>query len=121
MLPVETWQRFSTVAVLTAAQTSVVVMPGVTGYQYVIINGTLTCLVSAAQGVYLGDSSGTVKPMQAAASFAANAQLALQLLEGIKLTKSETVILKPDAAGPSIHAVVEGYILKDSAVLGTTT
>ena len=121
MLPVERYQRFSTAGVLTTGQSSLTIMPAVAGYTYVVVNGTLTCLVSAAQGAYLGDSSGTKKALQIAASVTTNEQKAVQLVEGYPVTPSEALVLKPDSAGPSFHAIVEGYILKNSAVLGTTT
>lgn len=117
----ERYQRFSTVGVLTTGQASLTLMPAVSGYTYAVVNASIVCLVSAAQGFFLGDSSGTKKALQAAVSLTTNAQLSLELTQGLELTASEALVLKPDSAGPSLHCLAEGYILKSSDVLATTT
>lgn len=120
MLPVERYQRFSTAGVLTTGQSELQVMPAVDGYQYALLNGVITCLISAAQPFYLGDASGTKKALEGAASLGANSQLAFQLLQGYELTVSESIVLKPDAAGPSLGIIAEGYIIKHTAAINTT-
>lgn len=112
MLRAELRQRFSVAVTLGAGDVTKEVMPAVTGVQYGIINAIIICLTSAAQAVYVGDSSGTVKALSVAASYPLHGQVAAQLLEGLLLTAGESIVVKPAAAGPSFHAVVEGFIIR---------
>jgi len=112
MLNFEKFQRFTTEATLGAADASKELMPAVSGVTYAVTRLAATCLVSAAQAAYVGDSSGTVKALSVAASFTLHAQARLNLLEGLKITAGEALIVKPAAAGPSFHVVVEGYIIR---------
>lgn len=111
-LPVENYQRFCKQVTLGTGDTTKEVMPAVTGVQYVLTTCSVVGLVAAAQTVYVGDSSGTNKIVSLANSFTVHAQIAIALIEGLKCVVGESIVVKPGAAGPSVHAVVEGYILK---------
>lgn len=118
MLPVEARQRFSVQATLGTGDASKTLLDVGAGVTIVVMNVTLTSLVAAAQSLYVGDTSGTVKALSAAASLTVHAQLACQLVEGLRLTEGEDLIIKPAAAGPSVHVVAEGYLLKSNVNLG---
>lgn len=111
-LPVENRTKFSKSVTLGTGDTSKEVMAAEDGTTYYVMNCVLTCLTSAAQTVYVGDSSGTVKALSLAASFPQHGQASIQLIVGLRLTASEALVVKPGAAGVSFHAVVEGYIEK---------
>lgn len=117
-LPVETKQRFSVQDTLGAGDSSKTLVAAVAGVTVVVMNVTVTCLVSGAQAVFVGDDSGTVKALSLAASFPQHQQAIIQLVEGLPLTESEALVIEPAAAGPSFHCLVEGYLLKSSANLG---
>lgn len=112
MLPVERRQRFCKALILGTGDASTEVMPAISDVTYHIVNVIATCLTSAAQSMYVGDSSGTVKALALAASFPLHGQAASQLLEGLALTVGESLVIKPSAAGVSYHVVVEGYLVK---------
>lgn len=117
MLPIEARQRFSRAVTLGTSDSSQEVMPAVTDGIYAITSVILTCLVSASQTVYVGDSSGNVKALSLGASFPAHSQAAVQLINGLELTSGESIVVKPGNVGPSFHAVVEGYLLKNKGAL----
>lgn len=120
MLPFERYQRFTTAGVLTTGQAQLDLMPAATGYTYAVVNASIVCLVQAAKETYLGDSTAAKKAMIAPASVTTGYQDKLNLSgEGFKVTKSDTLVLKPESAGPSFHVIVEGYIEKDSEALGS--
>ena len=110
MLPFEARQRFTAQATLGAGDATKTLFDVGTTQTAYITSVIATCLVSAAQAVYVGDSSGTVEALSLAASFTLHGQASVQLLNGLALTKGEDVIAKPAAAGPSFHVVVEGYL-----------
>lgn len=116
-LPFENYQRFCEETTLGAAETTKTIKAAVSGVQYFVTSVIATCLTSAAQAVYVGDSSGTKKALSLAASFPAHSQAAVQLNEGVGLTISEALIIKPVAAGPSFHVIVEGYLKRSGAAL----
>lgn len=116
-LPFENYQRFCTEETLAVGDASKTLMAAVTGVTYYVTAVCATCLVSAAQAVYVGDSSGTQKALSLPASFPANSQAFTQLQEGLALTLSEALVIKPAAAGPSFHVVVEGYSKRQGAAL----
>ncbi len=118
MLPFERYQRFSVQNTLAAADSTKTLLAGGAGITIVILSVTVTGLTAAAQAVYVGDTSGTVKALSFGVSLAVNAQLAVQLVEGLRLTEGEDLIVKPAAAGPSVHVVAEGYLLKSNVNLG---
>lgn len=111
-LPFENYQRFCEEVTLGAADASKTIKAAVTGVQYFVTSICATCLVSAAQTVYVGDSSGTKKALSLASNFPAHSQAFTQLNEGLGLTVGEAIIVKPAAAGPSFHVVCEGYLKK---------
>ena len=113
MLPSERYQRFSKAVTLGIGDSSATIKAAVAGVTINILNVVVTCLVSAAQAVYVGDTSGTVKAINVASGFPQHGQAAAQLLEGLALTKGEALIIKPAAAGPSFHCVVEWYETRD--------
>lgn len=108
-LPFEDYQRFSVEETLGIGDASKTLMAAATGVQYFITTVILTSLVAAAQTIYVGDSSGTKKALSLPISLAAGTQYFSQLLEGLAMTVGEAVIIKPAAAGPSVHVVCEGY------------
>ncbi len=116
-LPFENYQRFCTQNTLAVGDATKVLMAAVSGVTYFVTSVCVTCLVSAAQTVYVGDSSGTVKALSLPASFTAGAQAFTQLLHGLQLTKSQALSITPAAAGPSFHVVVEGYLKREDAAL----
>ncbi len=116
MLQVEARQRFSKAVTLGTGDASKEIMPAVTGVTYHVMNVVLTCLVSAAQAIYVGDSSGTVKALSLAANFPLHSQAAIMLLEGLGITIGESLVVKPASPGPSFHAVVEGYLVKQVTI-----
>lgn len=116
-LPFENYQRFCVQNTLAAGDASKTLMAAVSGVRYYVTAICATCLTSAAQSVYVGDSSGTVKALSLAASFAQHSQAFTQLQEGLALTLSEALVIKPAAAGPSFHVVVEGYSKRQDAAL----
>lgn len=116
-LPFENYQRFCVQNTLAAGDATKVLMAAVSGVQYFVTAVCVTCLTSAAQAVFVGDSSGTVKALSLAASFPANSQAFTQLNEGLPLTISEALSITPAAAGPSFHVVVEGYLKRSGAAL----
>lgn len=118
MFPVERYQRFSVQDTLGAGDASKTLVTGGAGITIVVTTAIITCITAAAQATYVGDTSGTVKALSVAASFSQHLQASVQLLEGLKLTEGENLIIKPAAAGPSFHAVVEGYLLKSNVNLG---
>lgn len=113
MLPFEANQRFCVQATLDTGDTSKSLKAAVTGYSICVTRVDLTSITAAAQALYVGDSSGNVKAISVAASFTAHAQAHMESEEGLKLTVSEALIIKPAAAGPSVHVVATGYILKN--------
>lgn len=117
-LPFEIRQRFAVAATLDtgdASKTLINIGAGVTIY---VTNILMIGLVAAAQVLYVGDTSGTVKVLSVAASWPANTHIDAQFGQGLALTEGEDLIIKPAAAGPSVHVVVEGYLLKSSVNLG---
>jgi len=112
MLNFESEQRFCVQATLAAGDATKTLKAAIAEEQLVVTSVVVTGLTPAAQLLYVGDVSGAVKALSLAASLAANAQVSLQLIEGLKLTKGEDLIIKPAAAGPSVHVVAEGYILR---------
>lgn len=70
-----------------------------------------TVLISAAQAVDVEDTSGAVEFLRLPLSVAAGLDYARNLDEGLKLTVNEALIIKPAAAGPSIHCTAEGYVI----------
>lgn len=117
-LPFENYQRFCVQNTLAVGDATKVLIAAVTGVQYFVTAVCATCLVSAAQSVYVGDSSGTVKALSLAASFPAHSQAFTQLNEGLALTSGQALSITPAAAGPSFHVVVEGYLKRSGAALG---
>ncbi len=115
MLPAEAYQRFSVQATLATGDASKTILDIGAGVTVVVMSLTLTCIVSAAQPVYVGDTSGTVKALSLGSAYPAHSQATLQLLEGLRLTEGEDLIIKPASAGPSVHVVAEGYLLKKSS------
>lgn len=116
--PAERYQRFSVQATLGTGDASKTLLAGAAGVTIVVMCVKALCLVSAAQAVYVGDTSGAVKAISLAASYTLHASNDLQLLEGLRLTEGESLIIKPAAAGPSFHVVAEGYLLKSNVNLG---
>ncbi len=112
MIPFEVRQRFCVQETLAVGDATKTLLTHVDDSQYVITAICATCLVSAAQTLYVGDSSGTNKALSLAASFPQHSQAFTQLNEGLKLTLGEDIVIKPGAAGPSFHVVCEGYILR---------
>ena len=112
MLSLEKWQRFSVQATLGTGDSTKTLQAGGAGITIYITSLTLTSLVAAAQVLYVGDTSGTVKGLSLPASYAAANQAFLSLLQGLPLTIAEDLIIKPAAAGPSVHVVAEGYIIR---------
>lgn len=112
-LPMDREQRFCVSGTLGATDESLTLKAAVASFSYYITGVILTSLTAAAQTVFVGDSSGTVKAISVAASFTVHAQARMQVREGLKLTAGEALIVKPAAAGPSVHVVVEGYIVRN--------
>lgn len=113
-LPVEQRTRFSKSVTIATGDTSKEIMAADSATTYYVMNCVMTCITSAAQAVYVGDSSGTVKALSLASGFPQHSQASVQLLEGLKLTAGEALVVKPAAAGVSFHVVVEGYLTKSS-------
>ena len=110
-LPFEIQQRFAVQATLGTGDTSATLKAAITGRKFVVTGLVVTSLVAAAQTLFVGDTSGTVKALSLAASITANQQLFFNSIEGLQLTVSEDLIVKPAAAGPSVHVFAEGYVL----------
>lgn len=110
------YQPFVAEVTLGAGDATKTLKAATTGVSYVVTGVYATCLVSAAQTVFVGDSSGTVKALSIAASFTLHNQVRTGPLNraGLVLTEGEALIVKPAAAGPSFHVVVEGYLKKSS-------
>ena len=110
------YQPFVIEKTLGAGDSSKELKAAATGISYVVTSVIATCLVSGAQIVYVGDSSGTIKALSLAASFTLHAQARMGPLNriGLVLTEGEALIIKPAAAAPSFHVVVEGYLQKGS-------
>jgi len=121
MLPSDRNQRFAKQGTMLAADAVLTLITGVSGQTIAIVDGIITCLVPAAQGVYLGDQSGTVKALSLATSFGTTCQAIFRSSEGLRLTPGEALVLKPASAGPSMHVSVSGYYEKSAALLATTT
>lgn len=117
MLPVERQQRFSVQGTLGAGDASLTLLTGGTGIIICVLNAVVTCLTSAAQALYVGDTSGTVRAISLASAFPQHAQAGVNLTEGLPLTVAENLIIKPAAAGPSFHVVVDGYLTKRDTAL----
>jgi DMSO reductase anchor subunit len=113
-LPVEQRTRFSKSVTIATGDTSKEIMAADASTQYHVMNCVMTCITSAAQAVFVGDSSGTVKALSLAASFPQHSQASIQLLEGLALTLGEALVVKPAAAGVSFHVVCEGYLTKST-------
>ena len=111
-LPFDTEQRFCVQATLGTGDSSKVLKAAAANEQIVVTDVWLTSLTSAAQVQYVGDESATVKALSLAASITAGVQAHLRLKQGLALTIGEDLIVKPAAAGPSVHVVAEGYILR---------
>lgn len=109
----ENFQRFCVSATLGTGDASTTLKAAVTGFSYYITGVILTSITAAAQALYVGDSSGTVKALSVGASFTAHAQARMHTREGLKLTAGEAIVVKPAAAGPSVHVVVEGYLVRN--------
>ena len=115
MLGLNTEQRFCAEKTLAAGDASKELVAANAAVQIVVTYVHSVGLVAAvAQTVYVGDSSGTVKVLSLPASIPVLGQEHTigPLTEGIKLTKGESLTIIPAIAGPSIHVVVEGYLLR---------
>lgn len=112
MLPIELYQRFSAQVTLGTGDASKTLLAGVAGARIFVNLAKVTCLVSAAQAVYVGDTSGTVKALSLAASYPLHSEARTESIVGLQLTSGEDLIIKPAAAGPSFHCVVDGYIVR---------
>lgn len=106
-------QKFCVSGTLGTGDASVTLKAAVAGFSYYITGVILTSLTAAAQALFVGDSSGTVKAISVGASFTAHAQARMYVREGLKLTAGEAILVKPAAAGPSVHVVVEGYLIRN--------
>jgi hypothetical protein len=80
------------------------------GFGLVINDLNCTVVVAAAQLVDIEDTSGTVEVMKLGASATVNVPFNKSLSQGLPLTTNEALIIKPAAAGPSVHCVADGYI-----------
>lgn len=118
MLPFEAYQRFTVQDTIGAAEASKTLLDVGAGVTIVVTGLAATVIISAAQAVYVGDTSGAVKALSLAASVPAHSRFTLELKNGLRLTEGEDLIIKPGAAGPSLHVVVEGYLLKSNVNLG---
>lgn len=116
-LPLLVRQRFSVQDTLGAADTSKTLKDVGAGETIHVLSVTVTSLVASAQTLYVGDTSGTVKAISLGISLVVNSQAVVQLMEGLALTEGEDLIIKPAAAGPSVHVVAEGYVIKRGAAL----
>lgn len=105
-------QRYCVEKTLGTGDTSKELMPAVTGVTYFVTNARIHCLVAAAQTVFVGDADGTNKAFNLPASFPIHSFVTLNLLEGLSMKAGQALIIKPAAAGPSMHVVVEGYLTK---------
>lgn len=104
-------QKFTVQATLAATDASKVLRAGVAGETIVVTSVILTSITAAAQVLYVGDEAGTVKALSLPASKPdAGNQASLQLVNGLAITAGDDLIIKPAAAGPSVHVVAEGYI-----------
>ncbi len=116
--PAQNYQTFSVQNTLGTGDASKMLLDVGPGVTIVVMNMSLIGLTPAAQALYVGDTSGNVRALNVAASFPAHGQLGLQLIKGLPLTEGEDLIIKPAAAGPSVHVVAEGYLLKSNVNLG---
>lgn len=105
-------QAFTVQATLAAADTTKTLKITAADERAVITSVILTSITAAAQTLFVGDESGTVKAISIAASLTANLQISCQLVRGLRLTVGEDLIIKPAAAGPAVHVVAEGWIEK---------
>jgi len=106
-------QKFAVWANLGVGDASVVLVDAQPNIRIIVTTVIVTGKIMAAQAIYVGDSSGTVKVLDLPASIpAVGQQEAVQLVNGISLTKGEALIIKPAAAGPSVHVIAEGYLLR---------
>lgn len=117
-LPFEIRQRFSVALTLGTGDASKTLVDIGAGVTICVTNILMIGLVAAAQVLYVGDTSGTVKVLSVAASWPANNFINAQFNQGLALTEGEDLIIKPAAAGPSVHVVVEGYLVKSNVNLG---
>lgn len=118
-LPFELRQRFCVQATLATGDASKTLVDVGAGVTIVVTSLNVMGMVAAAQVLYVGDTSGTVKVASYPASHpAVGVSRQIELKEGLKLTEGEDLIIKPAAAGPSVHVVAEGYLLKSNVNLG---
>ena len=108
--PLETSQPFCVQATLGTGDATQTLRAAIAGVTFVVTSVTMTILVSGAQAIYVGDSSGSKKALSIAASATLHAQFVMQAAFGLELTIGEALVIKPAAAGPSAHVVVEGWI-----------
>lgn len=108
----EVYQRFCKEVTLGTGDAVKEIMPAEAGVTYFVTNGRIHCLVSAAQAVYVGDNDATNKAFSVAASFPVNSQVSLNLAEGLSMKTGQSLVIKPAAAGPSFHVVIEGYLTR---------
>ena len=111
MINFEKYQRFSVQDTLLIGDATKTLFALTAGRQIFVTACVVTGIVAAAQTVYVGDTSGTVKVVSLAASFPVHSQADRYLTQGLGLTVGEALIVKPGAAGPSVHVVCEGYVI----------
>lgn len=116
MLPREKNPRFCVQVTLAAVDTVQILQAAVTNRIYVVTRYVITGIIAAAQTLYLGDTSGTVKVVNLPVSIpAAGQQLTAEMEQGLPLTVSQALVIQPAAAGPSVHVLVEGYYINVGA------
>lgn len=102
--------RTAEVTMLAAdASKEIVAAPGA-GKKIVVHSIQGSILVSAAQACDIEDTSGTEELIRFAASPTAHMQFARKWDNGYPLTTNEALLIKPAAAGPSVHVTVEYWI-----------
>ena len=112
-IPLSTEQRFCKEVTLLAAETTHTNLTAAAAETIVVTYASIMVILGAAQTVYVGDECGTNRILSVAASLATFApHFVGPLVEGVHLVKGEDLIIKPAAAGPEIHVVCEGYILR---------
>lgn len=106
-------QAWSAQVTLLAADTTKTLKaaPGA-GASLVVTDLACTSLTSHAATTDIEDTSGTVEAMRIATTATVNQRHVTSLSQGLPLTANEALIIKPSAAGPSLHCVAEGYILR---------
>jgi hypothetical protein len=113
MLPSELYQGFCVEKTLGTGDASKELIAAEAGVTICVVAATLISLVAAAQAIYVGDTSGNVKALSVAASMTANlAVMTGPHPYGLQLTKGEALIIKPAAAGPSVHVSISGYKIR---------